>query len=85
MYTINFTSTNTTIYRLSLNELVFQLSEHYARVGVDDLPIYISDSETGELYEIIEGEKLNITTFFYCDKLGDSYRILDLVEMFPYM
>ena len=85
MYTIEFTSTNTKIYRLSLNELVFQLSEHYARIGVDDKPIYITDSETGELYEVIEGENLNINTFFYCEKLRNSYRILDLVEMLPYI
>lgn len=85
MYTIDFTSTNTSIRNLSLNELVFELSEHYARVGVDLYLIFISDSETHELYEVISNEQLNFNRMFYSEKLGKEYNILDLVNLLPYI
>lgn len=85
MYTINFTSTNTTIYRLSLNELVFHLSDHFARLGVDDAPIHISDSATGELYEVIDNEKCTFNHSFYSERLKKHYNILDLVDLLPYI
>lgn len=85
MYTIDFASTNTSIRNLSLNELVFELSEHYARVGVDLHLIFISNSETHELYEVINNEQLNFNHMFYSEKLGKEYNILDLVNLLPYI
>lgn len=85
MYTINFTSTNTTIYRLSLNEIVSHLSDHFARLGADDEPIHISDSETGELYEVIEDEKLSFNHKFTTEIKHKEYNILQLMELIPYL
>lgn len=85
MYTIHFTLTNTKLYRLSLKEMLLQLSDHYARVGYDDEPIFISDSETGELYEVIESGQLIFHYKVRAGKLKNFYNILDLLDLICYI
>lgn len=85
MYTIHFTLTNTKIYNLNLKEMLLQLSDHYARVGYDDEPIFISDSETGELYEVIESDNVMFNYKVCAGKLKNSYNILDLLDLICYI
>lgn len=85
MYTIHFTLTNTKLYHLSLKEMLLQLSNHYARVGYDNEPIFISDSETGELYEVIEGDELMFHYKVCAGKLKNYYNILELIHLICYI
>lgn len=85
MFNIYFNSSNTSIYRNTINELVFHISEHFARLGQDIQPIFITDSETGELYEVIEDEKLSFNHKFTTEIKHKEYNILQLLELMPYL
>lgn len=84
MLNIYFTSTNTSIRQNTLKELVFHLSEHFARLGQDSQPILITDSDTGEIYEVIENEKLFFNHKFTTKIKHNEYNILQLLELIPY-
>ena len=85
MYTIEFTSNGNKVINLSLGELMVEIAEHFGYVGRDFEPIYISDSETGELYEVIHNEEPTTKYKFYSERLNNYYDVLELVELMPYL
>lgn len=85
MYTIEFTSNGNKFTNLSLGELMVEISDHFGYVGRDFDPIYITNSETGVLYEIIYNEEPTTNYKFYSERLNNYYTILELVELMPYL
>ena len=84
-FNIIINSNNTHFNNLSIYEMLMELSEHYANVGFDENPIQISDSETGELLEIITGDICQFNYQVKLESLGKAHTILDLLDLIPYI
>lgn len=83
LYSIHFATKELT--HLSLLQLVIVLSEHFAQVGINNEVIAITDSITGELFEVIKDEQLTFNYQFYSEKLNQHYTIFQLLEILPYL
>lgn len=84
-FNITINSTHTNINNLSIYQMLMELSEHYAMIGYDPQSILISDAETGELLEVINGDEYQFNYQIKLESLGRSYTIHDLLELIPYI